>query len=329
MKRLMRLALAGLIGAALAGAFGTPAFALLARTTVELRANPTVSGPMITFGDLFDNTGDAATVPVIAAPSPGQKISIDARSLAALASDHGLVWANLAGLASVEVTRAARTIGTQDVADAIAKALSAQANGRDLDVHLLQSAIALNAAADDASPPQVTITAFDEHSGRFEAQVAAPGGDGIAVNGVAYEVMNVPVLSRPFERGEVIKDADISWTKMRIDTLSRQVITDPKDLIGLTARRPLRSGIPLMTADIEHPAVVAKGALVLMTYKIPGMRLTDTGRALEQGAVGDTISVVNEHSHRTVQAVVVAANEVTLVPAGFGAASNIQASLSP
>ncbi len=328
MKRMMRLALAGLIGAALAGAFGTPAFALLARTTVELKSNPTVTGPMITFGDLFDNTGDAATVPVIASPRPGQKISIDARSLAALASNHGLAWANIAGLSSVDVTRASRVIGADDISDAIAKALSAQSNGRDLDVHLLQSGFALNAAADDLSPPQVTITTYDEHSGRFEAQVSAPGGDGIAVNGVAYEVMSVPVLARPFERGEVITDADLTWTKMRIDTLSRQVITDPKQIIGLTARRPLRSGLPLMTADIERPAVVNKGALVLMTYKIPGMSSTDTGRALEQGAVGDTISVVNEHSHRTVQAVVIAANEVSLAPTGFGSAS-IQASLSP
>lgn len=93
MKRLMRLALAGVLGALLAMAFGTPALALLARTAVEIKANPTVSGPMITFGDLFDNAGDAANVPVIAAPRPGQKISIDARSLASLASDHGLVWA--------------------------------------------------------------------------------------------------------------------------------------------------------------------------------------------------------------------------------------------
>ncbi|MFZ1988347.1 MAG: flagellar basal body P-ring formation chaperone FlgA [Alphaproteobacteria bacterium] len=328
MKRLMRLALAVLVGAALAAVCGTPALALLARTTVELKANPTTSGPMITFGDLFDNAGDAADFPVIAAPRPGQKISLDARSLASLASDHGLVWGNLAGLASVEVTREARVITTDAVADAIAKTLSQQSGGRDLDVHLLQSGIVLNAAANDPSPLQVAVTSFDQQSGRFEAQVSVAGGDGIAVNGVAYEVMSVPVLARPFERGEIIQNADISWIKLRIDTLSRQVLTDPKQLVGLTARRPLRSGVPLMTADIEHPAVVTKGSLIVMTYKVPGMTLTDSGRAQESGAVGDTISVLNERSHRTVQAIVVGANAVELAPPGL-AAANVQASLNP
>ena len=327
MKRLMRLSLAILIGAAIVTLCGTPALALLARTSVELKANPTVSGTMITFGDIFDNAADAASVPVIAAPRPGQKLSIDARSLASLAADHGLIWSNLAGVASVDVSREARVITGGDVAAAIAKALSQEASGRDLDVHLLQSSIALNAAADDPAPIKVTITAFDQQSGRFEAQIAAAGGDGIAVNGVAYEVMSVPVLGRPLERGEIIQDADISWIKMRIDTLSRQVVTDPKQLIGLTARRPLRSGVPLINADIEHPTIVAKGALVVMTYKVPGMTLTDSGRAQDNGALGDTISVVNERSHRTVQAIVVSANSVELAPLSLSA-SNVQVSLS-
>jgi flagella basal body P-ring formation protein FlgA len=139
--------------------------------------------------------------------------------------------------------------------------------------------------------------------------------------------MSVPVLARPFERGEVIGDADISWIKMRIDSMSRQVLSDPKQIVGLTTRRPLRSGVPLITADVERPAVVTKGSLVVMSYKIPGMTLTDSGRAQQSGAIGDTISVVNERSHRTVQAVVVAANTVELAPASLAAAS-VQASLN-
>ena len=248
MKRLMRFALAVFAGAALAALCGTPAMALLARTTVELKAHPTVAGAMVTFGDLFDNAGDAADVPVIASPRPGQKLSLDARSLASLAADHGLVWGNLAGVASVEVTREARVISTDTVADAIAKTLSQQSGGRDLDVHLLQSGIALNAAANDPSPLQVAVTSFDQQSGRFEAQVSVAGGDGIAVNGVANEVMSVPVLGRPFERGEIIQNADISWIKMRIDTLSRQVLTDPHSPAQFRANGPLRNFGPFYEA---------------------------------------------------------------------------------
>ena len=293
---------------------GTARSQVIAQPRVELKPSLSVVGPMITLGDIFDNAGDAATTNVIAAPRPGARIAIDAKSLAALAADHGLDWENANGLATVEVARASRRIDAQAIGDAISKALGLQAGGRDLDVRLLQAGLVFNAPADDPSDLKVDIVSFDQPSGRFEAQVTAPGGDRALVNGTADEVMSVPVLARPFQRGEIVQEADISWIKARIDSMGRQVITDPGQIVGLAARRPLRSSQPLITGDIERPSVVAKGALVTMSYKVPGMMLTDQGRALESGAMGDEINVLNERSHRTVQAIVVSANAVELAP---------------
>jgi len=310
--RVLIIAIAGVLAALAMNAQDAQAD-VLARSTVELKPNLTVSGAMITLGDLFDNAGAAAGTTVIASPRPGQHIDIDASSLASLASDNGLDWANLTGLRTVEVTRASRPIGAQMIDDLLAKALSVQDDGKNLDVRLLQSGLSLNAAIDDPSDPTVRILSFDQESGRFQAEVDAPGGDSATVNGMADEVMSVPVLSHPFQRGEVIQQSDLGWMPMRIDTISRQVISDPAAIVGLSARRPLRSGQPLLVGDIERPSVVIKGALVTMSYKMPGMILTDQGRALESGAVGDTINVLNERSHRTIQATVVAENAVELI----------------
>jgi flagella basal body P-ring formation protein FlgA len=76
----------------------------------------------------------------------------------------------------------------------------------------------------------------------------------------------------------------------------------------------LRSGQPLQSSDIERPIVIAKGALVTITYEVPGLSLSDQGRALEPGAIGDTISVLNPGSHKTLLATVVSPDRVRLEP---------------
>src|SRR5579871_6181691 len=82
-----RLALATtlLIGVTLASA---PA----AAAGVLLRAHVLVDGPMVTLGDLFDNAGERADVPVLRAPPPGQHITVDVDWLTHVALVNGLSW---------------------------------------------------------------------------------------------------------------------------------------------------------------------------------------------------------------------------------------------
>ena len=54
------------------------------------------------------------------------------------------------------------------------------------------------------------------------------------------------------------------------------------------------------------PELVQRNETVTLIYEVPGIALTVRGKALEGGAEGDTISVLNEQSKRTVQGVVAA-----------------------
>jgi flagella basal body P-ring formation protein FlgA len=308
-----------LLGTSAAGATGE----VSSKPAVQLRAQPAVSGETITLGDVFDGTGEQAHVPVAASPPPGQSLLIDTKSLAALLSAHGLAWA--AGAATVRVERLSREVRADEIARAIGASLSRE-TGRSLDVRPLHSALVLQAPATSAGALDVEIVSLDNATGRFEATVRIAGGSGTRITGVADEVMNVPVLARPFQRGETIKEADLTWINLRIGTMSRSLITDAKALVGLAAKRPLRSGQPIQASDIEHPIIVAKGALVTIAYEVPGLSLTDSGRALEQGAIGDTISVLNPSSHRTLFAIVVSSDRVRLEPSSHAAtALNIAA----
>ncbi len=56
---------------------------------------------------------------------------------------------------------------------------------------------------------------------------------------------------------------------------------------------------------------------------MPGIRLTVRGKALESGAVGDVVGVLNIQSNRTVQATVTGPGRVAIIaPAPLIAAAN-------
>jgi flagella basal body P-ring formation protein FlgA len=88
------------------------------------------------------------------------------------------------------------------------------------------------------------------------------------------------------------------------------VVSDPADLIGKAARRPLRASLPLRTGDIQEPILVGKNTLVTLVAAGPNLVLTTTGRSLDDGGKGDVIRVMNNQSHKLVQGTVVSANEV-------------------
>ncbi len=50
--------------------------------------------------------------------------------------------------------------------------------------------------------------------------------------------------------------------------------------------------------------MVAKGTIVTMTFEAPGVTLTASGRAMNEGGIGDTITIQNPASFRQIACVV-------------------------
>jgi flagella basal body P-ring formation protein FlgA len=87
------------------------------------------------------------------------------------------------------------------------------------------------------------------------------------------------------------------------------------DVIGRAARRPVRAGEVLRTADLMKPEIVQRNEAVTLVYEVPGLVLTMRGKALESGAEGDTINVLNIQSKRTIQGTVSGPGQVTIAAA--------------
>jgi flagella basal body P-ring formation protein FlgA len=92
-------------------------------------------------------------------------------------------------------------------------------------------------------------------------------------------------------------------------------------VVGLAVKRPLRAGSVLHSADLIKAEVVQRNEAVMIVYAVPGVLLTVRGKALEAGAVGDIVNVLNTQSNRTVQATVTGPGRVTI-----GATIPLQAS---
>jgi flagella basal body P-ring formation protein FlgA len=129
--------------------------------------------------------------------------------------------------------------------------------------------------------------------------------------GTVTETVEAATLTRSLRAGEVIKISDVTVerrpkTEIRGDGMAAGLA------VGLAARVALRNGQALRADDLIKPQVVQRNEAVTITYEVPGIMLTVRGKALEAGAVGDVVGVLNIQSNRTVQATVLAPGRVSI-----------------
>src|SRR5262249_18285702 len=122
--------------------------------------------------------------------------------------------------------------------------------------------------------------------------------------------VEVVVLKNDVARGEVIAEGELDYTAVPQIRANSSIVRAISDVAGMEARRALKAGELIRTNDLKRPTLVAKGSTVTMLFEAPGMRLSAIGRALAEGAEGDTITILNPTSYRKVEAVVVKAGTV-------------------
>ncbi|MDX1486396.1 MAG: flagellar basal body P-ring formation chaperone FlgA, partial [Alphaproteobacteria bacterium] len=119
-------------------------------------------------------------------------------------------------------------------------------------------------------------------------------------------------LNRRIKAGDIIRRHDIHWVTMRRSQVNRNVIVDGDQLIGMTPKRFVPAGRKVRMGDIRHPRLIKKGAIVTMVLSTPKMVLTSKGRALEHGARGETIKVMNLKSKTVIEAEITGPNSVRI-----------------
>lgn len=317
MTRLLRL-LAGsaLLGLLAAGPAIAQSAAQDAPREALLRERATVTGDVVTLGDLFANAGDSAEAAIARAPLPGARAAIASDHVARAARAHGLLWPNRERYTHLIVTRTGAEVPAPVIREAIAGAAARHLSQPDahFSVRFDREPRPVHVAAGDA--PAVTVTDFslDARTGAFRATLAAAydGAPRQRLTGTAAEVRRVPVPAAPIARGSVITADMLAWTEIEAQRLAPGTALAADDLIGLAPRTSLRRGQTVRLADLDLPVAVPKDALVTIEFKVPGMVLTARGRALENAPMGGLVRVLNTRSHRTVMARVLSPDRVAV-----------------
>lgn len=331
MIRLMIASVALLLALGGAVAAQTPSSAAIP----ALKADVTVTGDIVTIGDLVENAGPVANVPIFRAPDLGTTGAVATDRILDAIRPHQLIGIDTHGLAEVVVTRASRAITTREISARIAQALGGQygfGNARDIQINFDGDVRTLQVEPNASGELRILALSYDPRTTRFDVTLDMP--DSMALqrqparySGTAIDTVNAIAVDRPIERGEVLQASDLT-TVRRPKAESSAVLTDGNAAIGLSARHALRPGQALAAADLMKPEIIARNDNVTIVYQVPGITLTLRGQAKDAGALGDTISIVNTESKRVVQAVVSGPDRVTVGPITTQLVDNSQTEMS-
>ena len=137
-------------------------------------------------------------------------------------------------------------------------------------------------------------------------------GSGPAMAGASRGNVEVLAYARSLTAGEMVQPEDLVWIKVAAS--ASDAPRDADDLIGMTAKRPLRQGAPASLRDVSTPQVIKAGDIVAVTYEDAGVALTLQGKAMSAGAIGESLMVQNTASKKIIETVVTGPGSTAVGP---------------
>ena len=284
-----------------------------------LRASVTVTSDVVRVGDLIDNAGSAALIPVYRSPDLGTTGALPVAQVLSVLRAKQVIGVMTGDVREVQVTRLARTLANKDLENAVASALERRfglGDAANITVTFDRGVADMRLDASNTGALQPVATRYDARGGRFDIAFEISNDSNSAptklrLTGTAIETVEVAVLTRDIDRSEMLRSSDVAQERRP----KAEVTGEPalrERAVGMQLRRPMRAGTPIRVADIAKPEFVSRDQSVTVIYQVPGIYLTTRGKALESGAEGDTVSVLNLQTKRTLAGIVTGRGQVTI-----------------
>lgn len=285
-------------------------------SSITLKQDTIVSDNTLRLGDIFHGLPHSADKVLGYSPRPGQDMVLNARTLLRISLAMDLPWKPQSSSDYVTIRRAA-TIIDREMIEEVLKVELAEAGlsgSYELVLPVEKSEIVLPAS--EPGTMEITNVKIHRKNNWFEAEVVAPSKDNpihrSRISGTYEMLVDVPVLTSPLRAGTIIGHRDIEIIQMPERYLSPDTLVEAQNLIGTTPRRMISAGQPVKATEIQEPKVVERGEYVTVKFNQGSLQLTTRAKALENGARGDTIRVLNVNSNKTLEGIVTASKEVTL-----------------
>ncbi len=290
-------------------AFAAPAGA------ATLRPLTTLAAPVVRLSDLFDNAGARGDRVLGPGPAPGERIVVEAPQLAAIAREFGVDWRPASSADRAVLDRPGKLLRREAVTEALLAALArvgAPAEA-ELDLPGFETPLVPTEAT-----PTVTVEQVDYQgaTGRFTAAVLISGPAmeplRLRLPGQLEEIAHVWVPAHRLSAGTVLRAGDLVALTVRASALRGEVVRERAQAVGMAVHHAAAAGVPLPLAELQRPVLVAKGERVAMELRMPGLTVVAQGTALDGGALGERVQVLNPTSHMQVEGEVVGPDRVAV-----------------
>lgn len=169
-----------------------------------------------------------------------------------------------------------------------------------------------------ASTPQVSTTSSPEVVlTRMNFVVSCPGSAGWQVNVAVRPDVSLPVVMPKslIARNTVLTADELVLRKFNISGQREGLMMNMEEAIGLTSKRTLRPGKPLIRTKLVQPMLVKRNQPVMIVSHMAGITASMPGVALKNGRKGEVIKIRNASSQRIINATVDDTGVVTTLTA--------------
>lgn len=275
----------------------------------------------VRLSDVFTDVSQDNDKDVFAAPMPGQSKNISTAELWRIAEVNGIQWAKPQVNKRIRITRDGNPVDL----DILTTLLSDEVRNLGISDNVQLSIYGLGKnlylpVNSDESDIEINNLIISSNRNRYRAKLLWPLGDGsyqeIECNGTIELVRLLPVLNRTILPGEIITKRDVSWVNMSIKKITGNTIQSEENVIGYTPKRALVANRMVRNSDVEALQFVKKGSQVTITFISGSLRMNTIGKALQHGAMGDPVRVLNMGSNKTIIAQVTGLGQVEIVHRG-------------
>lgn len=101
---------------------------------------------------------------------------------------------------------------------------------------------------------------------------------------------------------DVIRSGEVITPGMLVTEDGTPVFDSP--LIGREVRRTVYAGREVSMENTQSPRLVTRNQVVTVKYIRGGLEISTTARAMEEGGLNDTVSLINTNSRKMVSGVI-------------------------
>ncbi len=271
-----------------------------------LKPEAMISRNVVMVSDLFDDVPTKQDAIVGNAPTPGQTVILNAKSLQRIANTYDVKWQSAGPADQIVVRSVVQTIPASDILAVVKKDLVARGVAGKFDVTLNNIAPTITLPGNVETTVEIVQMNYTPGRDVFTAVLAAPNAQHpvktLSVSGLIEKTVQIPVLTQGALADDIISASDLEWIDVPVRHLVNDTIVDADKIIGKTPVRMVDAGVPVRVRDVRSPQLVARGDEVLLQFNQSGLQLTAKGKAMQNGVEGEVIRVMNLSSNQSLRA---------------------------